>query len=212
LDDKENFIMHPLINLQSDDTHFSSSTTNSLLHAYNIASTPILGVVEPVSAILRLILVRIIGNDPRSMFIVGCFLHSINTFQLAHLLQSLHSLVSFQSRETTTTTTTATTTSGTSCNNRLSSFSIVCSSLLWGIHPLRGEVLGWLSCQSYLFATFFTFSSVNMLLLAQSTLKNSSSSSSSSSSLFDIRNLCCYFGSLSSFALACGCKAVYTKH
>jgi hypothetical protein len=172
LDDNENFASHPLIHFVMSQP-YADWHAPRMLAALRIAGTPILGVLEPISALLRTACALFVGNTPASMFVVGCMVHSFNTLKLFSILRILHDHLWLL---------------GLSLDCR-DSFAVA-GSMSWALHPLRGEVLGWLSCQSYLFATAFSFAACESLLRADTTSRWPPISS------------------VLYFSLACGCKAV----
>lgn len=121
LDDKDNFVEHPLV------TYLVTGKTQ-LPGIVSLSLTPVLGVVEPIAALIRGCFAVAFGRQAVSVYVFASALQAFNTAQLAILLDELH----------------------------LPMESVSVGVLCWALHPLRGEVLGWLSCQSYLLALAFT--------------------------------------------------------
>jgi hypothetical protein len=192
LDDRENFVTHPLL------THFLGKEgdllTRDFAPGFQSTLAPVLGVVEPVSAVLRCAAAALLGRTPRTTYLFGCALHSSNAALLVFVLNDLSKVLSTAQQR-------AASAESTSTTQPLSGAAVAAASLVWSLHPTRGEVVGWLSCQSYLFATSF------VLLSLLASLSLFSSRGEKRHTHFAWR----YLQSIAAFALACGCKAVRWK-
>jgi hypothetical protein len=166
LDDKDNFITHPIF------THLETETNiANISQLARLAFQPVLGVLEPVSLLIRVLVGNIFGRTALTFYLFGSVLHSLNAVQLFFVIGTLINKISIN-------------------HSTISNESSIAGTLWWSLHPLRGESLGWLSCQSYLLATFFVLVS---LRLSMNSLPETS-----------FARMC---GSLIAFIMACGCKA-----
>jgi hypothetical protein len=205
LDDYENFLTHPLVTYSSA-TPWSAI---SLRAAWSLMWQPVLGVVEPAIALLRAALVMVWPNamsgvgGARVTYLIGCAIHASNAAQLSLLLAEVGNIgLLFEAPSSpngaATTSVAVNMAAATQATREAgpSRCAITAATLAWAMHPLRGEVLGWLSCQGYLFATAFA------LLSVRASVSSLSGGSGSSSSFGHWRGFIW-------FALACGCKAVH---
>ena len=215
LDDQENFVTHPLA-LHAQAAVISSAAAaaatagpttlagagSAAAAALRLAAAPVLGVVEPVSAVLRVGLLAACGPSAAAMFVAGCALHGANAALLCLFLAELHHALGCGG-------------GGGGCEGGgldtrrrpLSAFAASAGVLLWALHPLRGEVLGWLSCQSYHFVAAFS------LLAARASLRSSVAAVAPRLPAGTGRPgagawAAPHAWSLVWFACACGCKAV----
>eukprot|EP00939_MAST-03C_sp_MAST-3C-sp1_P000569 g569.t1 len=100
-----------------------------------------INVYEPFSWILKALILSTLGMSSRAVRIVTLLFHCTNTVLLRHVSERLLTGIGRFPRRVAA----------------LSSF--VCA-LLWGLHPLHAEVVGWPSAQPYALAGFFALLSV----------------------------------------------------
>jgi hypothetical protein len=220
LDDYENFVTHPLV------TYVAAMPRRALSFsaAWPLLWRPVLGVVEPVTALLRSVLAAASptplagAGGARATYLVGCALHASNAAQLALLLAEVGAaglLFGAPRAAVAAAAAAAGATTGAVAGDVAAAAApppplplppvvvgpsrraVAAATLAWALHPLRGEALGWLSCQAYLFATAFALAAVRASVAS---LHGSSSGGGSRG-----RG---HWRGLVWFVLACGCKAV----
>ena len=161
-----------------DEQNFLTAGASSL-SLYNLM-TPRLGVMEPVTAIIRafaamvlqLLNIDIHSSGAHAFYILAAGAHAVNAALLSSLLQALHG------------------------NGKAARRAATLASLWWATHPLFcNEVLGWRSCDAYIYATTFCLASARRNLTGLTT-------SSFSSEGGERR------GGLCLFCMACLCKIV----
>jgi hypothetical protein len=183
LDDKDNFIDHPLTVFLFDSNGAFKGFEMLIGHASRRGILTTLA-FSPSFAVL-------VGVSPRATFVLGCAVHASNTCLLFLATSELFHIFCGSSRHL-------------NLPRLVSPYCITVACLAWSLHPTRGEVIGWLSCQSYLFATSFALASVRSCL--RSLHERDILRAHSVSSFF--RGLNAHLRSAAWFALACGCKAV----
>ena len=102
----------------------------------------LIGVYEPMSLMFKSGVVRLFGLSAQFFFGLSILLHGLNAVLLADVSFALIHSRHYSGKEADT---------GTQMQRLRLSCCIV--SILFAVHPLRVEVVGWLSCQSYLLAT-----------------------------------------------------------
>ena len=125
LDDYENFVSHPLLTYVAATPRVVDI---SVAKAWLLVWLPVLGVVEPVTCLLRAALATSLSSSALCTYLAGCALHASNAAQLALLLSEVGAaglLFGGPSRR-----------------------AVAAATLVWALHPLRGEAFGWLSCQA----------------------------------------------------------------
>ena len=102
-------------------------------HWYEILAHRGLNVYEPIGEIFKAVQVDFVGLDPHNLRIVSLLFNTINAVLLGVWLKS------------------------TCCfKHRISSQTVIFTCLLWWMHPINAEVVGWLSAQNYIFALCFS--------------------------------------------------------
>jgi len=207
LDDYENFVTHPLLTYVSATPWLAFSWKA----VWPLLQQSVLGVVEPVISLLRAALVVAWPNamsgagGARATYLVGCAVHASNAVQVALLLSEVENAgILFQASRirtevaaTSATVSPAGATPVAACEAGPSRCAIAAATLTWALHPLRGEVLGWLSCQGYLFATAFSLAAVRASVASLCSGRSGSNGGSFG-----------HWRGFLWFTLACGCKAV----
>ena len=82
------------------------------------------------------------------------------------------------------------------------------ASLVWALHPMRAEVLGWLSAQGYLVATAFSLASVRATVAALHARKRKRKRAAGVEDSPHRTSVVSWVRSVAWFVLACGSKAV----
>ncbi|GMI38359.1 hypothetical protein TeGR_g3899, partial [Tetraparma gracilis] len=141
-----------------DDGNFVHNTNTHSLSFSNVVwmftDANVYFVYEPFSLLFEALSHSLVGLDAPSVFLTNALLHSA-VFLLAFALASALSSLS---------------------PSPLHSFYIFLSSAIFATHPLRAEVVAWLSCQPYLLASCFSLLSLLLytpgLAPARSTLRS----------------------------------------
>ena len=151
-DDNYNFKEYPELNSLAPYTY---SHFLALLRHVGI------NVYEPIGMILKAGIIDIVGLNSNNLHFVSFAIHTVNTIVLYYWIVKLLSnnyILQFNKRQ------------------KLSvgvKFCVIISTLIFFIHPLNMEVIGWLSAQSYTFALLFSLlSSISLEELLEVQLFN----------------------------------------
>ena len=133
-DDSYNYMEHPTLNTLKPYTRE---------HLWSIIMHPGINVYEPVSSVIKAILIDLIGFDAHALHIASMIFHSINLLLLWCWVNAViqNDLPVLKGKSTQ--------------SFRVSVF-VMIAGLFFYVHPLNMEVIGWLSAQGYTYSLSFS--------------------------------------------------------
>ena len=148
-----------LLNWDDDGNFVYNARVHSLSFSnvsWYFTSANVYFVYEPLSLLFKAVFCSLFGLNPSLNFLCNAFLHSLVTL-LAYNLSLLVPSASFSSSS-----------ASTSASHVSYSSYAALGAAVFATHPLRAEVVSWLSAQSYLLSSLFSLISLTLHLRSSS--------------------------------------------